>query len=121
MTAFDAKFVPLALKLINKFGRSATIVDDSAQTFNAATGKMVGTVAEEVITISPPIDVDKRFVDNDVVKASDVTIFIAASGLNTTPEQGMKVKFSSRTMRIVKVMELWSGNSITAYRLVLNR
>jgi hypothetical protein len=119
-TALDTKLVPKALALINKFGTNATFTVSIGGTYSPATGKVSGTSTEDKIQkVSPPSRFDKSLVDGELIKATDLLVVLAASGLTFTPEQSMKVTLDTRVYTIVDVWPVMSGDKVAIYKLQL--
>lgn len=120
MTTLDDRILPLALNLIAKFGKAATVYDAYTDV-DVATGRTSTVPDSWSVTIAPPSPVNSKYVNGDIVIETDMQTMIAASGLAFTPSVGMRVVFDSTDYKVVAAQPLYSGESIAAWRLIARR
>jgi len=112
-----------ALALIQKFPKAATFTT-ATQTYNPATGATTESGAvNHSVTTSPPIPYELRYVDGDIIKATDVMVVLSSSGISFTPDEGQKVTYGSEIYRVVSVEKLDVGgtDAVVAYIVQLRR
>lgn len=117
MTALDEKFVPLALKLVTKFGITATLFTYSGG-YTPSSGSNARTETPTSVTATPPQKVRQELASKEI-KVSDSFTYLAASGLTVTPARDSKITLSGQKWHVVRVDPLISGDSTAAYRLFL--
>jgi hypothetical protein len=79
--------------LITRLGVNYTfIAGPTASTYDPGTGDHHDNLTEYTgIKGSPPMAFETYYIDNDVVQRDDLLIYVAASGLAFTPQEGMAV------------------------------
>lgn len=119
-TQFDATMVPLATKMLAKFGTTATFYVPTSSTYDPTTGAETeaGVTATSWLS-TPPMPVGHRLLQREVVKQGDMVVYIAAESITFTPALGMRVGLAARSWRIVELLTYYSGDSIAIYELVL--
>lgn len=120
MTRLDDKLVPRALALIEKHGKVGSF-RISSKVYNEATGKVVETVTNVSRKVSPPYEFDKRLVNGDTIKATDLKVIVAASGLSFTPSIGNQLTLDGTSYHVLNVSPHYTGELIAAYTLHLRK
>jgi hypothetical protein len=123
-TPLDAKLVPVALKLIEKFGTNVTfhIPANDPPTFNPATNTAAtGAITDVVRKMSPPDPYTKEWIDGKLIVLGDARSFIAASGITFTPNEGQQLTYLGVKWLILKSDPLISGDEVAAYELRIRK
>ncbi len=124
MTVLDDKLVPGALKILNRFGVTRNYTQNVS--VYATDGSVVDTPTVFTPKISPIHDFKKyTSQEPDGTSAPSTTPFVvvkgvwlAASGLGFSPEQGDSfVGLGGLVWKVVGVERFESGESIAAFRL----
>lgn len=122
MTRLDDKLVPAAQRLINKFGKTATVTTEAAKTYDPETGKTSNTgETVNTVKISPPAPYEIRYITAGVVDVGDQRTIIAAKDLTFTLKTGQLLTVDSDKWRIVSVNSIRSGEQIAAFELQLRK
>ena len=110
-------FRKAASKVLKAVGVSVTIRKVTGSAYNTATGTMGETTADT--TVKGFVEgVIARQVD-DLVKATDKRLTIAASDLDYTPTVSDRVVISSKVYQIIRVETTEQGNTAISYELIL--
>lgn len=122
-TKLDKKFVPLALKLLNKHGAVATVSIKSGDTFNPSTNKRAaGTSTPHSVKIVPPFPYKDVLIDGDNIKRGDMQTYFAASGLGFDPLTARyTLDFKGTTWKVETTQPFYSGEQIALYGVQLRR
>lgn len=120
-TAFDETFVPLALRLVAKFGVDMLFTINEAVDggYDRTTGDVTPTDVAYTRKASPPAPINKKYVNGDTIRESDMEIWVAASGIEFTPVVGMLVTHVGQAYRATVADPFFSGDSIAAYRIIV--
>jgi len=124
MTAFDDKFLPLATRLITKFGRPATWVKFGVNSYDATTRDVVKAgVTTYTVTVTPPDMTSNENKTNDDVQLEGATIFLAGENLAFTPAVNDKIELDNQqdVWKVDSVESIYSGSLIAAYKIILNK
>ena len=124
MTDLDTRLIPRVLELITKYGKDVTFKTFPSATYTPTTGKTTpGAETDYSEKVTPPEPYEDKFIDGEIVQIGDCRVYLAASGLAFTPEKGMEVEFDAEgiTWRIVRIMPVYTGESIAMYGLQLRR
>lgn len=116
-TEFDVKMSALSTKLINKFGKQITYIQND-NTINPITGDNTLNESSYNILMAPPSVVDISNVDESVVQAGDV-IGIIDGDVNFSPKNQDIVLLDGVRYNCVSVQPTYSGELIAIYNLVL--
>lgn len=116
-TEFDVKMSALSTKLINKFGKQITYIQND-NTINPITGDNTVSESSFNILMAPPSVVDISNVDESVVQAGDV-IGIIDGDVNFSPKNQDIVLLDGVRYHCVSVQPTYSGELIAIYNLVL--
>ena len=124
LTSLDKIAVPLALKLINKYGTSFQYTSVVNGAYNPATSQ---TAANNnlVVTLNGIFDEyaeSLRFLGNKLgtgtnIIEGDKKVTIAASGLTFTPKVGDLVSVFNTQYQVMSIAQQTSGNAIALYVL----
>lgn len=119
--------------LIDKLGATATIYRKVPGDYRPASGVSAPAVeSSTIVKISPPsaatenalaTSTSENRLSVDEVYHQDFQTFIAAKGLTIAPIDPATdmLVFQGTTYRIVSVDSLWSGDQVTAYKLIVRR
>ena len=119
-TSLDTKLIPKTLEIINKFGKTVTFKERQISSYSANDGQAIETgVILHSSKVSPPEKFQKRFVDGDIVKESDLAVILPASGLTWMPKRDLEVEFDNEVWKIMSVEPIFSGEQIVAYTIQL--
>ena len=122
MTVLDDKLVPKAKELLDKFGKSATFSVSGFSQYDPNTGEVtVGTPTTYTVKVTPPSPFDKNYQPGGTTEASDLRVYLAASGLSFTPSNGQKVVFDSESYNVIAVETIFSGDSVALYGVRIRR
>lgn len=91
-----------ALRLITKYGVSATIRRVTKGDYNAATGSRSEATVLEYPCKAIVEEYELKEVDGSIIKLEDRKIIVAAQGLAIRPDSGDMVVMSATTLQIVK-------------------
>ncbi len=120
MTKLDDILVPAALKLITDLGKNVTVTAHAVAEFDLDEGVPIRSAdIEYTVKASPPAPFSRKLAEGEAHKEGATQIFLAASGLQFTPDTGQKVDIDGESFTVVAVTRLYSGASIAAYRLTL--
>ena len=110
-------FRKAAKKVLKAVGGDVTIRKVTGSAYNTSTGTVGETTADT--TIKGFVEgVIARQVD-DLVKATDKRLTIAASDLDYTPTVSDRVVISSNVYQIIRVETTEQGNTAISYELIL--
>jgi hypothetical protein len=120
-TSLDTTLVPRALELVTEYGQDAVFEVPATKTYDATTGLTAETSpTDHTKKVTPPEPYDKRWIDGDLIQVDDVRVYLPASGLTFTPTRGYKVTLaSSDVFRIIRVVPIYTGESIALYEIGL--
>lgn len=124
MTQFDDKFLPLAKRLVDKFGKVVTYEErPDPSSYDPTTGGVDETIALPTysVKIAPPDQYKDFFIDGEIIEVGDTKTIIAAQGLEFTPTKGSAFFIDNTVWRIVNIGPLYSGELIAAYVLQLRQ
>ena len=122
-TAMDEKFIPMALRMIEKFGKTVEIKIYPDAVYGPTTGETaVGGYVRYVKKIIPPYPYEQKYIDGDIVQQGDLQTGIAGSGLGFTPEPGLtKITIDTLVWNIVNMKPIYSGEQIAMFQLQLRK
>ena len=120
-TPLDAKLVPKAKELIEKFGKTMTLTVEAPGTYDPVTGTVPVTPTSETLKCSPPLNYQSRFVDGEIIRAGDVRVLIPAQGLTIIPKVDMKVEFDGEIWNAISVDRVFSGDDIALWKTQLRK
>lgn len=119
-TAFDEIFVPLALELLEEFGKTVSITERAAtDSYNPKTGSVNADPSSFTIKIIPPDKFKDFYVDGDLIEEGDLLTGFAASGLEFTPTKGMIIDLDGTDWTMVDLRAIYSGDDIALYETKL--
>lgn len=122
MTKLDDKLVPVALKLINKFGKdmSYTVITTEGS-YDPATREITGAgdTTYDNVKSAPPEEYTIRFINGDSIKQGDLKTMIAGKDALFTPTNNMYVEFDGLKFAAIVVAPLYSGDLIAAWEIRL--
>lgn len=123
MTALDNKLPPLALKLLNKFGKSILLSVATGSSYNTSTRQNTVTYTSQTVKALVEEFADNlRSIGQNVQKDSmiatrDRKITIPAKGLTNIPKIKDTVIIDSITYTIDQIGSVYSGELVAYYVL----
>ena len=119
MTKLDDKLLPAVKSMAAIMGTTVSVVVESLS-YNAATGTSSRSTSshtgQKILGLRP---VSKQYLDEGLAQDGDTLGMFAASGLAFTPSQGDRVTINSKAYTNVLTEEIYSGDSIVAFRVML--
>lgn len=122
MTELDDKLLPVALELINKFGKDMTYtVVTTEGTYDPATRSKTGEVSTIYpgVKSAPPFDYETKDIDGTLIKRGDLKTIVAAKDAVFTPAQNMFVEFDGIKFAATTIKPYYSGDLIAAWEIRL--
>lgn len=117
-TVLDEKFLPLATRMVNKFGKSLLYQGRGGATFDPATG-VASASPDPTALVGVISSADRYRVDGVNVEATDR--FVLVAGEAVTPEVGDYLYLGESTddekVKIVNIMAIYSGELVAAYEV----
>lgn len=122
-TILDKKFLPKALRLIDRLGKTVVFKTYPDATYDPETGETVpGDPVNYSKKVIPPYAYEQKYLDGDTVQTGDMQSGIAALGLEFTPEPSVTtVVIDTEEWNIVNMMPIYSGQQIALYLLQLRK
>lgn len=112
MTAFDyAAMATTALRLLARFGASATVASKSSGAYNASTGVSTVTSTNNTTT-AVVLDYAAKYIDGTLILQGDKRAILAST---VAPKQGDTLTFSGETYRFVAVTPIAPAGTPVAY------
>ena len=124
MTVLDTTIPPLALKMLNKYGKQITITTNTLGAYDVSTGAPATSVAVSQ-TVAASIEEyadnlrflgDKAMPNSSIVEG-DKKASIAAQGLTFVPNVGDTATIGADGFSIIGVGTMWSGELAAMYVL----
>lgn len=110
----------VALRLINKFGKTVSFNVVSGESYDPTTGGTTGASSSTVNRkISPPSPVSFLLDAFPNAKPGTAECFVAASGLTFTPSVNQQLTIDSVVWTITELMPIYSGDDIAAYGMLI--
>ena len=128
MAKLDAKFVPLALKLLTKYGTTAQIrMRDTGYSFSASTGTRERAGDETVTVFAVPPSIAKNLIRDGSNEGSVATFVspleLVQAGLCvqqiTVKNCDTFIMPNEKEQKIVDIVKIYSGDEIALIRLDL--
>jgi len=123
MTRLDDKFLPLAKRLIDTFGKVVTLTTEpQGGNYNpklGTTDKIVGSAFS--VKIIPPDKYQRTYIEGDLIENGDLVTGMAAQGAPVTPTKGMQIDLDGSPWRIERVRPIYSGELIAMWELQLRQ
>lgn len=127
----DSIMRPVAERLIESFGGAITYIQ-TAETYDAATGKTTTTETTYSVISTPPVPLSKRLASGqdyravygevfDTVQAGDLITTIKALNLPFVPVIGDQILFNNERWQIVRIDPLYSGELAAAYTIQIRQ
>lgn len=120
--ALDATMLPLALDLINEYGKTVTISRNPTSVAQPGQGTVsAGAVITRDYIVSPPESVSKELVGKNGVLETDSMVMLPAKdlGWEPTPASILNVLIGNVTWQCVAAPPQYSGEEVCLYVLVL--
>ena len=124
----DAKFVPLALKLLTKYGATAQIrMRNTNYSFSASTGTRESAADETVTVYAVPPSMGKDLIRDGSNEGSAVTyvspLELVQAGVDvqqiTVKNCDTFIMPNEKDQKIIKIVKIYSGDEIALIRLDL--
>lgn len=122
-TEMDTEFVPLALEMIEEFGKTVEIKIYPDAVYDVVQGETtVGDYVRYVKKIIPPYPYEQKYINGDIIQMGDLQTGIAGSGLGFVPEPGLTtITIDSTVWKIVNMKPIYSGEQIALFLLQLRK
>lgn len=114
-TVLDTKILPKVLAILEKYGRTVTVVI-KARTKDWSTGIVSTTTATHTVKCSPPEPFNQRYVDGDLIRVGDMETLFAAQDLPFTPALNMRI---DDKWTAIRVDPIYSGDLVAAWKVQL--
>jgi len=118
-TALDIRLGPKVISLIDKYGKSVTITDDSV-IFDSVGSPVTNPVSQQV-KITPPDVATLKYISGDNIVSGEQGAFVAASPLTITMKAGLKVTIDGEVWTVVNVTNIYTGEDIAAYGMRMKK
>ncbi len=121
-TEFDTELLEDVLDIIDEMGKTVTFWVYPEADYDPTTGEgSLGEAVQYSKKVIPPYEVDLKYIYADVAQAGDMLTGIAASGLEFTPTNGIKITIDSCIWTAVRVIPIYANEMIVLYILQLRR
>lgn len=121
-TDLDDEMIPEVYSIIQELGKTAVFHNYTEEFYDPATGdRAQGNPTNYSLRVIPPYAYELKYINGDIIKVGDMQSGVAASGLEFTPRQGMKVTIDSTVWQIVRTNPIYSGERIALYMLQLRK
>lgn len=122
-TALDSRLVPKVLRIVNKYGATATLTQHESTGYNPDVATQPAATeddpAPESIKCVPP-EITRTLGDELASVNTRLRSYIAASGLTQTPTAGKTLlTIGSNVYRITEVNPVYTGDQIALWELFL--
>jgi len=120
MTELDAELGPLAVEIINEYGKSVEYWIVSGVGYNTETGETGGTeVSVPGVKIAPPEDYGASSIANSggLIEAADKKLTTAALYFTEAPTNADKIAFDGAVYVVQDVKTIYSGELPCLYIL----
>ena len=119
-TELDTAFAEMALEMVEEFGITAAF---TAKASAHSTATMTTTPGADLgdVKVSPFFDYESKYIDGDLIRATDQHFIVPGSGLAFVPEQGQRIAYLGVTYQAVRVRQFWSGEQVAAYDVQVRR
>lgn len=119
-TTFDTKMAAVVLRLLAKFGTTATLVKVTPGRLDALTNtKAPDTSSSQVTKAAPPMDVSQFLSPGGSVRSEALGTIVGTTQTSgtalTAPDVDDRLTIGSTTYRVKRVRPLWSGDDVAAY------
>jgi len=119
-TELDTEVLADVLEVLNEYGKEAVFTAYPGAAYDPTTGDGApGTAWQYSHRIIPPDAVALQYVNGDTIRVGDMITGVAASGIEFTPTNAVKVTIDSVMWSIVHVAPVYSGQRIALYVLQL--
>lgn len=113
MTTLDDRMVPLARRMIDKYGKAMTFTKITPGSYNPATSATTGVTTTDYAT-KGVMDSSRKYFGDDLVQEQDVTVLMAADGMpSVTP--GDQIMWDGTLYSVVVPRPIYSGEQIALY------
>lgn len=122
-TALDRKMLPLAQRLIRKFGKTAKFTELIGEEYNPFDGS-VSTQSHTTHTakIVPPYPQDKKYSkEGNTSDINDLVTYVAGLDVNFEIKIGMRIDMDCEQWTVMRVRPIRSGGKVAVYELALSQ
>lgn len=120
MTELDAEIGPLALELIDEFGKSISYAKVTSGEYDTTTGE--GIITAPVVSIKGIVEEFKgQDFASGLIEGGDKKITVAAQAFDEVPTSSDTVTLDNLTYTIVGVKTVYSGELPAIYELQARR
>jgi len=133
--SLDTTLRDAAFDICNDVGKTYTIVEQSTESYNPATGTVGGLTTTTTMSIlgSPPLNFNERLIDEKFIRQGDVqvivpfkqssTLTLASSAYNGLKRDapGQRWKFDGHDWTVVSLSPVYSGENVAAYEFQLRK
>lgn len=111
------------LRLLQKYGEVFRVTKRGDQTYTPTTGSVTASTATQDLR-GKSFSRDARFDDPELVEATEVEIYLTASGAKFTPKAGMTIGSPPTTAepyKITRVQSIPESGTVVMYRILAQR
>lgn len=119
-TVIDRKLKPKITAAIKRVARTVQ-ASAGGGTYNPATGTVTGTPAYQAVKMTPPTPASFELTRNGMAKDGDTEVYFDAATIAFRPLLGMLVQFDGQTWYAVRVDDVYTGDDVGVYHVVLRR
>ena len=116
MTELDAEIGPLALELIDEFGKSINFISVVAGNYDPTTGEAMPNSTNKAIKAIVE-DYKGQDYSSDLIEGGDKKVTVAAQAFNSIPTTSDKVEIDGLSYTIQAVKVIYSGDLAAIYEL----
>jgi hypothetical protein len=122
-TALDVKFLALAKRMIDKYGKAVTFypltVDSDGSAYDVNTGTT--TAADGTAVVTKGVFSISKDTTREGVRLGSRLLYVPAQDFETTPKTGDKVTFDSADLRVVDIDIYYSGEQAALYGVFVRK
>lgn len=116
MTELDAEIGPLALELIDEFGKSINFISVVAGNYDPTTGEaMPNSTVKQIKAVVE--DYKGQDYSSGLIEGGDKKVTVAAQAFNSIPTTSDKIQIDGLTYTIQAVKIVYSGDLAAIYEL----
>lgn len=124
MTTLDTKIRPKVTKLINKYGKDATLTVQTSGSYKPSSGEVIdANYSSQSIKVTPPSPFDNSWQSSLTWDGSKAYALVSAESMNDIPPVlGSTLQFASGSaFTVIGVETIWSGELACAYAMQLEK
>jgi hypothetical protein len=120
MTSLDRRLVPKVQALIAKYGKTVTVTVPGLRSYSVADGTVCAAGDTDYsVKITPPTPWTMAPLPGSSVQSGDMSAYVAASGLEFTPDAGMVLTDGGQAWTVMAVGRIYTGDLVAMYLLQL--